>query len=117
MKLSCITNHRALWLPQWAVRRWYPQLWEKLADAPFTKQNKLGPWLRKARKVWQAIPSAAAGAAIMALTSGGDLKVAVLGAVGGLAVPIWHELLKRLPIPYGAKSVEVHDTDPNDLRP
>ena len=93
----------AIWIPQWAVRRWFPGAWELLADLPFIKLNKLGPWLKHARKAWQAMPSAVAGAAMLAMTSGGDMVAAGWGAALGLGVPVWHELLKKLPGAYGTK--------------
>ena len=93
----------AIWIPQWAARRWFPGTWELLADLPFIKFAKLGPWLKRARKAWQAMPSAMAGAGMVALTTGGDASAAAVGALMGLGVPVWHEFLKKMPGAYGTK--------------
>jgi len=91
----------AIWAPQWAIRTWRPGIWEKMASLPFIKLANLGPALKLARKAWQAIPSAAAGAILFALMNGGDIETAWIGAVGGLIAPVWHETLKKLPGSYG----------------
>lgn len=90
----------AIWLPQWAIRRWLPQVWEAPVNVVFGGSD-LSPALKGLRKAWQAIPSVAAAALLTSLSSGGDTWQAVTGAAIGLAAPAWHELLKALPaVPY-----------------
>ncbi len=86
-----------VWLSQYLVRRFLPNAWEKMADLPF---NGARPAASTLRKVWQALPSIATGAFLTALTGDGSVTDAVLGAVLGALAPVWHEVLKALPVPY-----------------
>ncbi len=86
-----------VWLSQYLVRRFIPNAWEAMADLPF---NGARPAATMMRKVWQALPSIATGAFLTALTGDGSITDAVLGAVLGALAPVWHELLKALPVPY-----------------
>lgn len=99
----------ALWVAQWAVRRWAPGVWEKMADLPF--RNELTEFDKRMRKVWQAIPSAVMGAVLFGLAGGGDIVDAAVGAVFALLAPIFHELLKKLPIPYRGGTPPAADKD------
>lgn len=96
-----ITMVAALWVTQWAVRRWAPQLWERTANWPF--RAGLLDFDVAMRKVWQALPSVLGGAVLMWLASGGSLMELAAGAAFGALAPAWHELLKWLPGPYGSK--------------
>ena len=86
-----------VWLSQYLVRRFAPNAWETMADLPF---NGARPAATMLRKVWQALPSIATGAFLTALTGDGSITDAVLGAVLGALAPVWHEVLKALPVPY-----------------
>lgn len=102
-----------LWAPQAAIRRWLPRLWELPAS--------WGPQWSGLRQVWQALPSAAAGALFAALSSGGDPWQATWGAVVGLAAPALHHALKASPLPYqgelGAQRVKDDDIDDDPPKP
>lgn len=95
-----------IWLSQWAVRRFVPDVWERIANWPF---NGARPAATALRKVWQALPSIATGALLTSLSGSGSITEAVFGAVLGALAPAWHEVLKALPfVPYrGGKSPAV----------
>lgn len=87
-----------IWLQNYLVRRFVPNLWESIANLPF-RNGAHRPAVELARKAWQALPSVATGAFLAAMSSG-ETTDAVVGAVLGLLAPVWHEALKALPIPY-----------------
>jgi hypothetical protein len=90
----------AIWLANYLVRRFIPHVWETIANLPFPN-GAHKPVLELARKVWQALPSIATGALLTSLTGNGGITEAVFGAVLGALAPVWHELLKALPVvPY-----------------
>ncbi len=89
-----------LWFVQYLVRRYLPNLWERFANlGPFGSVDA-GPVLMLARKAWQALPSAVAGAVVLAAMTGGDVHAAALGAIKGALAPLLHEVLKWSPLPY-----------------
>ena len=89
-----------IWLSQYLVRRFAPNVWEWAANLPFPG-GAHKPVLELARKVWQALPSIATGAFLTAFTGSGSITEAVFGAVLGALAPVWHEALKALPaVPY-----------------
>ena len=81
-----------LWAPQAAIRKWLPKLWEVPAS--------WGPKAEGLKHLWQALPSAAGGALLTAVSSGGDPWQATWGAVYGLLAPALHHALRASPIPY-----------------
>lgn len=90
-----------IWLSQWLVRRFAPNMWERIADLPFPAGIDVRPVVTLARKVWQALPSIALGAFLAALSGDGGATELVFGAVLGALAPVWHELLKAVPfVPY-----------------
>jgi len=74
------------WLVLWAVRTWAPGAWQWVADK--------GPIGAAASKCFQALPSVALGAIIVAFATGADVKLTVTGAVVALGAPLWHEVLR-----------------------
>jgi hypothetical protein len=82
-----------VWLPQYLVRRYKPLWWQQFAE--------LGPSGATVGKVWQALPSVVAGAAVTAFSTGtGNPTDMACGALVGALAPLWHHLLKWLPGPY-----------------
>lgn len=97
----------AVFLPQYAIRKWRPLWWERFA--------LLGPEAALASKVWQGLPSVLLGAVWAAFASGGDLRAAFYGALAGALAPLKHEALKRLPnsvVPYVGGSYPAASTAP-----
>jgi len=92
----------AIWCTTYATRRWLPSLWAKL-DA------KLLPTGKPVSNLLLSLPSVAAGGlAGVYLMGGGDYKRAVLGALAGVLAPIWHHVLKALPVvPYDGAAAKV----------
>src|SRR5690606_5392090 len=82
-----------IWLSQWLVRRFVPNIWERIADAPFPSGIDVKPVVLLARKVWQALPSIALGAFLASLSGDGGATELVFGAVLGAVAPVWHEVL------------------------
>jgi hypothetical protein len=73
-------------------RRFWPASWERWAAwLPKSDTSKL--W-NLARKVLQAWPSAAIGVVLPALSSGGDIGMALKGATFGLLAPLLYEAAK-----------------------
>jgi len=92
----------AAWLMACGVRMRWPERWERFANIPFgggvtlnTELNRVGLVVRK---VWQSLPTALFGAFVVWASGASDPMI----VVGSLA-PLWHELLKALPGPYGSK--------------
>lgn len=81
----------AIWLAQYLVRRFVPNIWERIANWPAASLF---------RKVWQALPSIAMGALLTSISGDGSITDAVFGAVAGALAPVLHEMLKAAPIPY-----------------
>jgi hypothetical protein len=88
----------AIWLAQYAVRRWLPGVWEWAANILF--RDSVVGFDKALRKIWQSIPSVLSGAVVLWMASGGSLTDALLGALLGAVAPSFHELLKAAPIPY-----------------
>lgn len=91
-----------IWLVAYAVRRWAPHSWEWAADLPWAvlfgdKPNQGRKLVVLARKAWQGVPSACAGALVGACASDSDYRTAWIGALAGTLAPVWHELLKAAP--------------------
>lgn len=89
-----------IWLPQYLIRRFLPNVWEIPATLPFDFFHVDRNSLLLLRKAWQALPSVALGALLQSLWMHGDAWTAVLGAAQGLLAPALHELMKGLPVPY-----------------
>lgn len=87
----------AIWLAQYLVRRFAPDVWESVANLPF---NGARPAASVLRKAWQALPSVISGALVAALTGDGSFNDTFFGAVAGALAPVLHELLKAAPVPY-----------------
>ncbi len=83
----------AIWLVVYAVRRWLPGIWVRLAAWPSHESP--------VSHVLQALPSVVIGAAWAAgTTPGADVWTAVGGALSGALAPVAHHILKALPVPY-----------------
>lgn len=82
-----------VWAALWLVRKYAPNAWESVA--------KLGPTDRRASVVFQALPAVLMQGAIAAYVAGGDVWEATKLAAWAFLAPLWHHLLKALPIvPY-----------------
>lgn len=104
----------AIWLVNYLVRRFVPNLWERIANIPFPN-GAHRPAVELARKAWQALPSVATGALLAAISTG-DATNAVVGAILGLIAPVWHEALKALPVPYrGGKAPAAEPKPPASM--
>jgi hypothetical protein len=108
--LPAIALVLVLWAPQAAIRRWLPALWELPAS--------WGPKGHEARRLWQALPSLVGGAALGALSAGGDPWEAGTGALIGAVTPFWHHLLAAIPfVPYTGELGSKRDKDDDDKTP
>lgn len=81
-----------LWLGAYGVRRWLPSLWLPLTLWP----DRESP----VAHVIQALPTTVVGAAWAGFTTGGEPLEFVFGALSGACAPVWHHVLKALPIEY-----------------
>lgn len=107
------------------VRRYLPSLW--LSFEGLVPGCLAYPDMTKLQAIWrkavQTLPSVAIGAVIPALASGGDVKLALYGAIAGAVAPLIHELAAALPfVPYqgrvgGPGSKRPPDDPPNDQKP
>jgi hypothetical protein len=101
----------------YVVRKRWPAAWERFADIVPLRYDS-GLVVVALRKLWQAAPSVALGAAAPALLVGGDVAMAVKGALIALAAPALHELAKASPLPYrGAIGAPTKRKDDNDKTP
>ncbi len=82
----------SVWGIMWAVRKWRPTLWAAIA--------KWGPEGSTLQHAIQALPSVVVGAAMAAMSSGGDMVQAAHDAVFAFGAPFLHHLLKNAPGPY-----------------
>lgn len=99
--LPAVVLMLVIWLPQWLIRRYLPNVWEIPATLPFDKFGVPREKLVLLRKAWQAVPSIALAALVQALWTKGDPLAAVLGAAQGALAPVWHEIWKAVPfVPY-----------------
>jgi hypothetical protein len=100
------------------VRKRWPTAWERFADLVPLRSDS-GPLLAGLRKVWQTAPSVALGVAVPAILTGGNVGLAVKGALVALAAPLLHELAKAAPfVPYrGAIGAPTKRKDDNDKTP
>lgn len=97
---------------QWAVRKFIPGVWEWCANLPFPGGAHKAP-LALFRKAWQALPSAAIGAFLTALAyPGANITDMVLGAICALLAPVFHEVVKALPVPYTGATPSVRELPP-----
>jgi hypothetical protein len=102
-----------VFLSQYLVRRFAPNVWERMADLPFPG-GAHKPAVALARKAWQALPSAVTGAFLGALAYKEDATAAVIGAVVALIAPVGHELIKASPLPYrGGKPPAADPAEPS----
>lgn len=91
----------AVFLLIYLLRKLFPRAWELFARAVPVAVVDPAPVLLLLSKLWQALPGAAFGAALLAFTSGGDVRASVKGAIGGALAAFAHEVLKAVPwIPY-----------------
>lgn len=89
----------AIFGSQYLVRRFIPGVWEWMANLPFPGGSHK-PAVDLTRKAWQALPSAATGAFLGAMSYKEDATAAILGAIVGLFAPVIHEAVKVSPLPY-----------------
>src|SRR5262245_34402065 len=73
-----------IWLPQYLVRRFLPNLWEGTATLPFARFGVPQDKLVLLRKAWQALPSIALAALVQALWVKDDPLAAMWGAAQGV---------------------------------
>jgi hypothetical protein len=96
----------AIWLSIYLVRKKLPMLWAVPALLWLRDEWKASapPWAQQlldlAWHVWQGLPSVLLGAAFGAVTSGGDIALAMKGALYGALAPVLHLALKHLPGAY-----------------
>ena len=100
----------------YAIRKFLPSLWLQFsAFVPAIDESRIRGALRK---IWQALPGVAMGAVIPTLASGGDVKLALYGAVAGAFAPFIHEIAAALPfVPYKGEIGKPKPKDPPDDPP
>lgn len=88
----------------YAVRKLFPRAWEEFARIVPVPRIDPAPVLLVLSKTWQALPGTLIGALTLALSTGGDPRASVKGAVFGALAALAHEIMKAVPwIPYQGK--------------
>lgn len=84
-----------IFLSVYVLRRFFPGAWlwfEHLLGG-FVDTLDPGPVLKVLLKLWQAIPGALIGAAVVALQSGLSVRIALVGTLGSLLAAAAHEVM------------------------
>jgi hypothetical protein len=85
----------------YAVRKLFPRAWEAFASVVPVPVIDPAPVLLVLSKFWQALPGTLLGMLSLALSTGGDPRATVKGAVFGALAALAHEVMKAVPwVPY-----------------
>lgn len=91
----------AVFLTVYVLRKLFPRTWEFFAGAVPVSVIDPAPLLLVLSKAWQALPAMVIGGVATALTTGGDVRASVKGALFGALAALAHELAKAAPwLPY-----------------
>jgi hypothetical protein len=91
----------AVFVLVYVFRKLFPAVWELFARAVPVAVVDPAPVLLLLSKLWQALPGALLGAVMLAIGTGGDVRAALKGALGGALAAFAHEVFKAVPwIPY-----------------